>query len=468
MSQFIPLSELRGDSRDLCAVVCYKGAWNDNDHKTWGEFLEGTAILRRQIETTDSDKWLLHSEDCWYFLLAFTALLQCKKEVMLTANISPAYLVEIKGNAPFFTDQVFSGDRNLENTFHIPSLISEKKETYTPAEIPLINTEEAYVVFWTSGTTGKPKLIKQCLREFETDNQNILSKWGEEFYSRKVCSTVNQHHIYGFLFSIFLPFTSGIPFRREMIHVPEELEKLSDIEYFIITVPAFLKRAVEVETPLSLRLKSPCILASGGFLFPDIAQKTFEVFGVWPLEMYGSTETSGVAWRQQSAGPVWIPFGNAELWVNEDSCLVVRSAYIQDPSGIFETADLVKMLPDGRFILMGRLDSVVKIEGKRISLPEVETRISESGLVSDVYVIALEDVRQYLAAALVFNLQGKEKFVNLEKNEINKFWREYLLKYFENIVIPKRWRYLESLPVDAQGKKKKEDIEILFAEESQN
>ncbi|MDR2718917.1 MAG: acyl--CoA ligase [Treponema sp.] len=466
MSKSIPLSELRVDSYDPSAVVCYKGAWSDNDHKTWGEFLEGTAILRRQIETTGGDKWLLHSEDCWYFLLAFTALLQCKKEVMLTANISPAYLAEIKGSSPFFTDQVFSGDRNLENTFHIPAVISEKKESPAPGTIPLINTEETYVVFWTSGTTGKPKPIRQRLKEFETDNQNILSKWGEEFYPRKVCSTVSQHHIYGFLFSILLPFTSGIPFRREMIHVPEELEKLSDTEYFIITVPAFLKRAVEVETPLSLRLKSPCILASGGFLFPDVAQKTFEVFGVWPLEMYGSTETSGVAWRQQSAGPAWIPFGNAELSVNEDNCLVVKSAYIQNPSGIFETADLVKMLPDGRFILMGRLDSVVKIEEKRISLPEVEGRISESGLVSDVCVIALEDTRQFLAAALVFNPQGKEKFAGLEKNEINKFWREHLLKYFENTVIPKRWRYLESLPVDAQGKKKKEDIEILFAQES--
>jgi len=40
--------------------------------------------------------------------------------------------------------------------------------------------------------------------------------------------------------------------------------------------------------------------------------------------------------------------------------------------------------------------------------------------------------------------------------------------WFENTVTPKKWRYLESLPVDAQGKKKKEDIEILFTEEGQN
>jgi len=462
MQKFVPLSELNNASWESSAVVCYKGIWSENNNQTWGDFLEGTAVLRRKIETVKGDKWLLHSEDCWFFLLAFAALLQCRKEVMLTANISPAYLAEIKGDMPFITDQVFPAV--MENTFHIPALLNEKSGTKTSGEFPLINIDEAFVNFFTSGTTGKPKIIKQCLKEFEVDNRNILSKWGEEFYSRRLCSTVSQHHIYGFLFSILLPFTAGIPFRRDMIHVPAEFEKFTDTEYFIITVPAFLQRAVEMETPLSLRLKSPCILASGGFLFPDVAQKTFNVFGVWPLEMYGSTETSGIAWRQQNQGPMWTPFGNAELSVNEDSCLVVRSGYIKDPSGFFETADLVKMLPDGRFILMGRLDSVVKIEGKRISLPEVENRITESGLVSDVCVIPLEETRQFLAAAIVFNAKGQEQFAGLEKNDINKYWRDYLLKYFENLVIPKRWRYLDALPVDSQGKKNKENITQLFVE----
>jgi len=458
MPKAVSLSDFDSKSRELSTVVCYDGIYSDNVCNTWGDFLEGTAVLRRKIESTGGDKWLLHSEDSWYFLLAFTALLQCKKEVLLTANTSPAYLEEIKGDAPFLADQVFSG---MENTFHIPTLLGEKGETVS-GEVPKINGEESFIVFWTSGTTGRPKAIRQRLKEFEFDNQKILKKWGEEFFSRKLCSTVDQHHIYGFLFSILLPFSAGTPFRRKMIKAPEEFEKFSDSQYIIITVPAFLKRAVETETPLSLRLKSPYIIASGGFLFPDVAAKTNAVFGCWPLEFYGSTETSGVAWRQQSNGIDWIPFGNAELSVNEDSCLVIRSDFIKD-SEAFETADLVKMLPNGHFILMGRLDSVVKIEGKRISLPEVENRIMESGLASSVCVIALEDKRQYLAAAIVLNDKGREKFAGMEKHYKNTFWREYLSRFFENLVIPKKWRFPESLPVDAQGKKKKEDIELLFS-----
>ena len=466
MPKFIPLSEMNKNSRELSTALCYKGTWDDKDYRTWEDFLKGSAVLRRHIEATGGDKWLLHSEDCWFFLLAFIALLQCKKEVMLTANISPAYLVEIKGDAPFLTDREFPG-LNLEKTFHIPSLLNEKSEAGENADFPVINSDDAYFYFYTSGTTGKPKMIQQHLKEYESDNRNMLREWGEKlFYPRKVCSTVSQHHIYGFVFSLLLPFTAGIPFRRNVIVVPEELENFTDVEYFIVTVPAYLKRAVELETPLTLKLKNPCILASGGFLFPDVAQRVFEVFGVWPWEMYGSTETSGIAWRYQNEGPMWTPFPNIELSVNEDSCLVVRSDHVKTKTGIFETADLVKMLPNGKFILMGRMDSIVKIEEKRISLPEVENRINESGLAADAAVIPMEDNRQYLVAAIVFNAEGKAKFKDMEKNQINKFWREHLAKYFEAVVIPKKYRYVDSIPTDMQGKKKREDIEMLFADDN--
>jgi acyl-coenzyme A synthetase/AMP-(fatty) acid ligase len=180
--------------------------------------------------------------------------------------------------------------------------------------------------------------------------------------------------------------------------------------------------------------------------------------------MYGSTETSGVAWRQIKDGPAWTPYDGVQLSKTQDGCLIIRSPFVRDPAG-FDTADLVEILPDGRFILKGRLDSIVKIEEKRVSLTEVENRILQSGLAADACVIPMEDRRQYLAAAVVLNDKGKEKFSGLEKHEINKFWRESLLQYLDSITIPKKWRYLEALPLDAQGKKKRDDIRLLFSDE---
>ncbi|GHU65361.1 hypothetical protein FACS189447_04150 [Spirochaetia bacterium] len=462
MPRAIPLSNFTPSSRSPDTVLCYEDTWETGIYHTWGDFLEDTARLRKIIQKNSSQKWLLHCEDYWYFLSAFTALLQCKKQVLLTANISPAYIAEIRdSNTAFLTDHQL-----MENTLHIPSLLGDETGP-VDTEAPPVNADETVIVLYTSGTTGRPKAVVQRLTEFEIDNRFILSKWGDEWLSRKVCSTVSQHHIYGLLFSILLPFTAGVPFRRTRIEFPEEFEKLTGEPLMIITVPAFLKRAVEEpagKTPglNSLDLKAPWIFTSGGVLLPETAEKTNEAFGFWPLEVYGSTETSGIAWRQSRDGLQWTPFDNAEISKNEDGCLVIRSPYIKDPAG-FITGDLVDILDDGRFFLRGRADSIVKIEEKRISLPEVENRILQSGLISDVCVVALEEKRQYLAAALVLNEAGKTQFKNAEKFEINRYFSNYLQQFFENVVLPKKWRYVQSLPVDVQGKKKKLEIEELFS-----
>ncbi|MCL2441514.1 MAG: AMP-binding protein [Treponema sp.] len=462
----VPLSAFKKNSRNSSLILCYDGAWREKRYKTWKDFIAETAKLRKYINKCGLDKkrWLLYSEDCWYFLTAFTALLQCKKEILLSANISQGYIAEICGSSnsavSFITDQIPGGEQEY---IHIPKLLTDiSLDLSDLKDVQEINADETSIIMYTSGSTGEPKAIKQRLTEFEKDNSGIISLRGEEFLKRKTCSTVSHHHMYGLLYSILLPFTIGVPFRRKMIDFPGELEKLTCVPYMFISSPAFLKRVVKTETTFAL--KSPWIFSSGGLLDYDIAKKTNEVLGFWPIEGYGSTETSGVAWRQSCLGQEWTPLDTVKLKQAEDSCLIVRSPYIKDPAG-FKTADMIELLPDGRFLLKGRIDSVVKIEEKRISLPEIENRILQSGYAEDVCVIPVEGYRQYLAAAIVLNNEGIKKFDGLDKIKINKFWREYLSQYLENVVIPKKWLYPKELPVDTQGKKRKEDMILLFSEE---
>ncbi|GHV80279.1 AMP-fatty acid ligase [Spirochaetia bacterium] len=468
MPRALPLSQFSASSRPPDTILCYHDTWQAGPYKTWRDFLEDTARLRTFIAAEDGghyhgcEKWLLHIEDCWYFLAALTALLQCKKQVLLTANVSPAYVAEIREQgAAFLSDQVFPPEQGMGEVLHVPTLLNVPDTIAGDMDaVPPINADETVIMMYTSGTTGRPKAVRQRLTEFEIDNRFILSKWGDEFLKRKLCSTVSQHHIYGLLFSILLPFTAGVPFRRRRIEYPESFETLTGESYMIITVPAFLKRSVEA-VPGRLPLREPWIFTSGGVLTPEIAQKTDAVFGFWPLEVYGSTETSGIAYRQSKNGLEWTPFDNAEIRLNDTGCLVIRSPYIKDLDG-FTTGDLADILPDGRFILKGRADSIVKIEEKRISLPEMESRILQSGLVADVCVVALEDRRQYLAAALALNGAGMATFQDWEKHRINRYFTEYLMQFFEHTVLPKKWRYLDALPLDAQGKKKKLEIQALF------
>ena len=458
MTKAFSFTKFTAESRKDDYVLCYENVWSDKKYKTWKDFLVDSAKMRAFIAKNPNDDWILHCEDYWYFLCTFVALLQCNKRILLTQNISESFIAEIKTpGVEFLTDQ------NAPDSTSIADLIenSETPDEKFIRNLPVLNADETRILMYTSGSTGKPKAVPQRMTEFEADNAFIISKWAKEFTSRKLVTTVSQHHIYGFLFGSSLPFTLGVPFRRTRITFPEEFETLNDEEYMIIATPAFLKRTIEVEEKLPL--KNPWIFTSGGACTPEVASRTETVFGFCPLEVYGSTETSGIAYRQQNKdGLKFTPFDNAKLWLGDDGCLRIVSPYIKNPEG-FATADLAEFFEDGRFLLKGRSDSIVKIEEKRISTTEVENRLLESGLVSDVKVVALQnEIRQYLAAAIVLNAEGKKKFADTEKYLINRWFHDFLMQFFENVVLPKKWRFVDALPVDVQGKKHKDEIIAMF------
>ena len=464
MNKVFPVSKFTADSRNDSHIVCYEEKYTLGKYKTWKDFLICTAKARKFISGFDSENWILHCEDYWYFIVTFVALLQSGKKVYLTQNIAESFMAEIKKEGTeFLTDQKKDG-KIIEGSFFIPDVIENAAEP-SESEIrttPAINPEDSNIFMYTSGSTGKPKAVSQRMKEFEEDNAFVMSKWAKEFLSRRLVTTVSQHHIYGFLFGICLPFTLGVPFRRTRIEFPEDFEKLNDDKYIIIATPAFLKRTVESKNKLPFN--DPWIFTSGGAVSPELAVSTEKVFGFCPLEVYGSTETSGIAYRQQKKEAlVWTPFDNAKVWKGADGCLRIISPYIKNPEG-FATADLVEFTGEGqKFLLKGRSDSIVKIEEKRISMTEVENRLFESGLVKDVKVIALSnEVRQYLAAAVVLNAEGKKKFEGTEKYLINRYFHDWLMKFFENVVLPKKWRFVDELPVDVQGKKHKEEIAAMF------
>jgi uncharacterized membrane protein len=461
MYQLFPITKFTADSRQDNHIVCYDDIWSKGDYKTWKDFLTDTAKIRLFIQSKENKEYILHCEDAWYFLCTFVALLQCKKAVYITQNITESFMSEVmKPGVSFVTDQEVKEDGS---SFFIPALV--KKATVPSEEeirkTPEIVDEDCEIYLYTSGSTGKPKAVRHDMKEIETDNSVVISLWGEEYFKRKLITTVSHHHVYGFYWTITLPFTLGLPFRRRRIEFPSEFEKLTDTSYVLVATPAFLKRSVEVLDKLDM--KDIFISVSGGAVSEDLAVQSEKLFGFCPMEGYGSTETSGIAYRQQSRdGLKWTPYDCVKLWVGEDGCLNVISPFIKDPAGV-ATADLVEFFDDGRFLLKGRADSIVKIEEKRISMTEVENRLLETGLVDSVKVVALKnDIRQFLAAAVVLNAKGREQFKDKKKIEINRWFHDFLMKYFENVVIPKKWRFVEALPTDIQGKVHKLEVVALF------
>ncbi|MCL2282521.1 MAG: AMP-binding protein [Fibromonadales bacterium] len=422
------------------SIVCY----NEEGVKTQADFFNDISAVRKFAIENKKRTYILHSENLYYFAVAFIGILQAKKTLAISANISPEFIKEISD----------------EETHFFP----EEEIKMCTCKGASVNQQfdidpQSDVILWTSGTTGNPKKIQKKYHHLSTECKELADLWGDAAKDCLFCETVNHHHIYGLLFSFLLPLRLGAPFLAERIEMPETLEKLQDKKIILASSPAFLKRISKDSNIKSLRLAG--LFCSGGVLPFESAKDAQRILGQWPVEIYGSTETGGIAHRISKNGLEWAPFSVCSISLADNGCLCVKSPYIAEQDG-FVTGDLVEFLDNGNFVLSGRADSIVKIEEKRISLTEVENRILSSGLAQEACVLALSGKRQYLAAAIVLNAKGKEKFFGTSKLQINSFFKDHLSKFLENSVIPKKWRYVEAFAQDAQGKIKRQDVEKLF------
>ena len=459
MQSYVPVCDLERDSRPDGALVA--------EGKTWGDFVSDVSKVRYYLEARENVPWILHCEDSYYFTVSLLSMLQSGRKALVTANRQEAFIKEIKKpEYGFLTDEPFAGVANANEmpaTLIQDVLAGDATDAENDCEIKFgkFDKSKAEMVMYTSGTTGEPKAVYKRFLQFENELFELVKVFGNDWVNRKVYSTVNHHHIYGLLFTALLPIATGLPFRRHRIDFPTELVNIAGEAAVIASSPAFLKRlSAETDKPIDFKC-TPIIYSSGGPLPEEVARKACELTGFWTMEIYGSTETGGIAYRQSKNGPVWTPFEVCKMSVAENGCLNIKSSYILEPEG-FTTGDLVDLYDDGRFLLKGRSDSIVKIEEKRISLPEVEMRLKQTGLVQDVRVVPMVGKRQYLAAAIVLNEAGRTKFAGAPKLAINNYFHDYLLKFIENTVSPKKWRYLEELPQNTEGKIRMRDIQALF------
>lgn len=447
---FCTISELTTHSRSPDSPFSFTGSTS----RTWNEFLGDCAVLREYIQSKPNDRWVISTENSYYFSCALLAVLQSGKPALLCANTSPAFLNEITGN----TAGIFS-DRELPGAAVLPEILSGTSAA--KQEFPPIQGNTCEIVLYTSGSTGKPKAFAKRLTELETETAELYRLWGSRLIGKRVYSTVNHQHIYGLLFSILLPLSAGLPFCEDQIKYPESLESIPDTDPVLVCSPAFFKRLAETPLAPGRFREELVVFSSGGVLPVETARAAGIILGTTPLEIYGSTETGGIGWRKSVEETAWKPFPRNTVTLNSEGRICVRSPYIHDPAG-FTSGDIGRFLEDGTFILEGRADSIVKIEEKRISLTGVENRLLESPYVREACVIALRGKRQYLGAVIVFSREGEQFFEDRPKKDINHFFMAHLAQYLENTVIPKKWRFVTTLPRNTQDKISREAIERLF------
>ena len=115
----------------------------------------------------------------------------------------------------------------------------------------------------------------------------------------------------------------------------------------------------------------------------------------------------------------WIFFPGIFSQLTADNCLSLRSPWIDEKSW-YQTSDQCELLENNQFVLKGRVDRIVKIEEKRISLIEVEQRLNQLEWIDESAVLVHDDLhRLSLGAVIKLTVQGKKTMQELGKG---KFW----------------------------------------------
>ncbi|MEZ8383450.1 AMP-binding protein [Vibrio splendidus] len=451
---YTSLSELLSQNRSPDSIVCF----DDNSEISWQTFNDDLSQLVQLLSSSPFQRVAICTQDSYLFSVAFLACAASNKHIILPGNYQPCALADLSKHFDGLLVDDAIGAVEINEVRNIQTLLDTEIREPLTDNLPAIELAAIQLTLFTSGSSGTPKAIRKTLEHLDIEIAQLDKNWGDLLKSNRVHSTVSHQHIYGLLFRILWPLCSRVPFARHNLEYPEQILSHANKQSVLISSPALLKRLKHETKPAQLA----GVFSSGGPLPTESAHQAQNLLGHLPIEVFGSTETGGIAFRQQeSAQTPWQLFDCIEASLNSENCIKLLSPYI-DNNNWYQTADECEMVSENQFILKGRTDRVIKIEEKRVSLVEVEKRLEQLTWISECVVIPFEEPeRLILASVLLLSEEGQAKLATMSKG---KFWlmlRSELRKWLEPIAIPRKYRIVDEIPLNSQGKRLTSHIEQL-------
>lgn len=315
---------------------------------------------------------------------------------------------------------------------------------------------EELLRLYTGGSTGTPRIWSKTGCNIFAEAFFLAQHFGVSSQDA-IVATISPYHIYGLLYSVVLPLVSGATILPQTPAFPDEIVRTvrEHKATILVSVPVHY-RALRGRGALGASLR--LAFSSAGML--DIEDNTefclHNEAGI--VEVYGSTETGGIALRNRCRGEAgFTPYPTIE-WTMADQRLHIRSPYLSPGlpravAGFFVTGDRVEPCSPAGFQLRGRTDSITKVAGKRVDLEEILVLIKQQPGVSDCVVLALADAgsREHRVVALV---EGQAVDI--------KAMRAILASRFEPYALPRAIKTIDHLPVKANGKFDRAAIVRLF------
>ena len=419
-------------------------AWCTGEKISSGRFRSDVERLIQQLPI--DGKILVTCAGRYGFSVALLASWLAQKSVILPPNHIENTLTKIREKfcVAFECDDAWEQIQNC----------AYEASSHDAWNIELQGSVEA-VHLYTSGSSGEPKVIVKTIANLFDEVCAIKSQF--DWPDGAIIATVPPQHLYGLTFSVLLPWVLGNAWIDEVLLYPQDITAAIENTggKTLISVPAQYQALLQDNAVLD---GIQCVSAAAP-MPADFADEWQQRYQEEILEVYGSTETGVVAYRRQTTEDAWSVFKHVTLSEN-NGLLKVNSPFVSDQyEGGFLTADQVELLADGTFNLEGRVDSIVKIAGKRISLSYIESSLLACDGVVEAAVIAVQSKGLLRDKAIWAAVVANDGHL-LSPRKLQSDLRGFL----DGVEVPRKIVVVDQLPRTASGKLPRQALEQLFTE----
>ncbi|MDB5989224.1 MAG: AMP-binding protein [Herbaspirillum sp.] len=457
-------------------------AYRDGQAVSNRSFRARTAAWQRLLAAAPGQKFALFLEDSIDFSSALYGAWLAGKTIYLPGDTLSASCAALGATV----DGFLGNFDPLWSPLMPPEDGQEQQSDAGKTDVPQLDrplpADFDGLVVYTSGSSGMAQAIPKRLSQLAAEVATLEQLFGPRLGHADVLATVSHQHIYGLLFKVLWPLAARRAMHvRSAVFLEELLPWMQNRPCLLVSSPAHLTRFPEsaAQNPALRPPKLRAVFSSGGPLAPQAAAAADALFGAAPIEIYGSSETGGIAWRCRDES--WSALPGVQWRIDPaEGVLEVSSPHLRDAQWL-RMADRaaaaevsVGISADAasadaqRFILQGRTDRIVKLAEKRISLNAMERRLCASPLVAEARVLLPDGSaadaattasaangahprRAGLVAFIVLSDSGRAALA-AGKLALNRQLKAALSDTVEAVALPRSWRYLNALPLDTQGK----------------
>jgi acyl-CoA synthetase (AMP-forming)/AMP-acid ligase II len=332
-------------------------------------------------------------------------------------------------------------------------------QTAPAIDVPALRAHhpEAVHLKTTSASTGTARVVVFNAAQLAADAAHIVSTMGLRADWPNV-GIISLAHSYGFSNLVLPLLLHGIPLILADSQLPESFRRAATAaeQVTVAAVPALWRAWHDANAvPPNVRLA----ISAGAPLPLALEHDLFAKRGLKVHNFYGASECGGIAYDRTEIprnDPMCVgsPMDDVQLTLNSVGCLEVRGASVGTSywpqaddalaDGTFRTTDLAE-LRDGDVFLRGRASDLINVAGRKLSPETVERVLATHPAVRACLVLGVpgnDDARSETVAAVVATA-GETRVEDL---------RQFLLTKLPAWQVPREWRLVDSLEVNARGK----------------